>query len=232
MANAGVVYARLAKDASGAEAVLDFGVSGKLWNGVLIMYDRTTDSLWTQLDGRALRGPLTGSRLEHYPSTFTTWSEWRAMHPDTLVLEKTDEDDRNRTASNYAGYFADPERVYFPELKEGLDGVPPKVTVFGVFAGDEALAVSAELLAEYRIVEAEFQGEPLLFVAGDSGGDVVAIRGNSELEPIPGVSALERLYDRATGKEHPTTELDALRVDRAFWYAWVRSHPGSSIVLE
>jgi len=226
------VYTRYATAATGEETVLDFGVSGKLWNGVLIMYDRGTDSLWTQLDGRALRGPLAGSRLEHFPSTFTTWSEWRALYPDTLVLEKTDEDDRKRTASNYADYFADPERVYFPELTEGLNGVPPKETVFGVFDGEDAVAVSAQLLAEHRIIPVEFQGEPLLFVAGDTGGDVVAIRGFPQLEPRPGISVHERLYDRASGEERRTSELEPLRVDRAFWYAWSRSHPGSSVVLE
>ena len=46
------------------DATAEFGVSGKLWHGVLVMFDRETQSLWTQLDGRAIEGENQGLRLE------------------------------------------------------------------------------------------------------------------------------------------------------------------------
>ena len=88
-----------------------FGVSGKLWHGVLVMYDRETESFWTQLDGRSIQGPEHGKALEHYPSVFTTWASWKAAHPNTLVLDKA-EDEKLQAASNYADYFSDPERLF------------------------------------------------------------------------------------------------------------------------
>ena len=64
-----------------------FGVSGRLWNGVLVMFDRGGDSLWTQIEGRALSGEHEGRKLEYRESETVPWSVWRDAHPDTLGLE-------------------------------------------------------------------------------------------------------------------------------------------------
>ena len=46
----------------GGERV-EFGTSGKLWNSNLVMYDRKTDSSWSQILGEAIVGNMTGTRL-------------------------------------------------------------------------------------------------------------------------------------------------------------------------
>ena len=71
------------------ERELTLGVSGKLIDGNLVMYDRETDSLWHQASGSAVEGELSDQRLAELPSEqwrITTWKEWRAEHPDTQVL--------------------------------------------------------------------------------------------------------------------------------------------------
>ena len=45
-----------------------FGVSGKLYKAALVMYDRQTESLWSQLKGEAIAGPMTGAKLAVLPS--------------------------------------------------------------------------------------------------------------------------------------------------------------------
>jgi Protein of unknown function (DUF3179) len=57
-----------------------------LYKRNLLLYDRQTDSLWSQLGGEAVAGPLTASKLKLLPSTETTWSQWKQQHPETLVL--------------------------------------------------------------------------------------------------------------------------------------------------
>ena len=42
---------------------VEFGTSGKLYNSNLLMYDRMTDSYWTQITGRAIVGELSGALL-------------------------------------------------------------------------------------------------------------------------------------------------------------------------
>ena len=59
-----------------------------LYNGVFAMKDQQTESVWSHLEGRALRGPLAGARMELLPLVHATWDEWRRLHPDTLVLSE------------------------------------------------------------------------------------------------------------------------------------------------
>ena len=53
---------------------VSFGVSGKLIMNVLVMYDRETDSLWSQLLGQAVAGPMKGTKLEFIEALQTTWA--------------------------------------------------------------------------------------------------------------------------------------------------------------
>ena len=63
-----------------------FGVSGLLYKRNVLIFDRETDSLWSQLLGRAATGSLTGTPLRVLPSVQTTWGRWKKQHPQTLVL--------------------------------------------------------------------------------------------------------------------------------------------------
>ncbi len=65
---------------------MTFAVSGKLWQRSLVMLDMETKSLWGQLLGRAMDGPLEGQSLESLPSLMTDWESWRRNHPKTTVL--------------------------------------------------------------------------------------------------------------------------------------------------
>ncbi len=65
-----------------------FDVAG-LYNGLFVMADRQTGSVWTHYDGSILNGPLAevGLTLELRPTIHTTWSEWQKAYPDTIVLD-------------------------------------------------------------------------------------------------------------------------------------------------
>lgn len=55
--------------------VLTLGVSGALWRDALVMFDRASGSLFSQVDGRALRGAHEGRAMEEIPSVVTTWGD-------------------------------------------------------------------------------------------------------------------------------------------------------------
>lgn len=63
-----------------------FGVSGLLYQQNLLFFDHETESLWSQLCGKAVAGPLAGTSLRLLPVAMTTWRSWKAEHPQTLVL--------------------------------------------------------------------------------------------------------------------------------------------------
>lgn len=68
----------------------EFGVSGYLHDGLFIIFDRATESLWYPLDDdgwTAIAGPRIGETIpsiSHPP--VVPLGEWRKEHPDTVVL--------------------------------------------------------------------------------------------------------------------------------------------------
>jgi len=57
-----------------------------LYQRNLLFYDRQTLSLWSQVGGVAVAGPLAGTHLPMLPVTETTWKDWRSAHTNTEVL--------------------------------------------------------------------------------------------------------------------------------------------------
>jgi hypothetical protein len=59
---------------------------GMQWNDNMVMADVETGSLWSQLLGRAMEGPLEGKELDPIAATLTDWKTWKAEHPETTLL--------------------------------------------------------------------------------------------------------------------------------------------------
>jgi len=59
-----------------------FRVTGKLYNSTVVLYDRQTQSLRSQVTKEEIAGPSTGLKLEMIPSLTTTWRHWKTLHPD------------------------------------------------------------------------------------------------------------------------------------------------------
>lgn len=65
-----------------------FGVSGKLRHSDMIMYDIETESWWQQALGQGIVGVHMGDELVQIPSWMESWAEFRARHPDGLVMDE------------------------------------------------------------------------------------------------------------------------------------------------
>ena len=90
------------REAAGKTVVL--GVSGKLYQSNLVLYDAGTQSLWSQLEGQALAGPMAGQKLAAIPNTVMTWEAWRKKHPTTDVLSINTGYTRDYGVDPYWGY--------------------------------------------------------------------------------------------------------------------------------
>ena len=84
--------------------VYEFGTSGLLRNSDLVMYDRTTESLWQQLTGEAIVGDLTGRQLDFLPSSLVSFADFRAGHPEGIVLSRDTGYTRSYGYNPYGGY--------------------------------------------------------------------------------------------------------------------------------
>ena len=67
------------------EAV-EFGTSGQLYNSNLLMYDRKTDSYWTQVGGQAIVGEPAGRKLKPVSIDTVPWGLWKRIHPKSVIF--------------------------------------------------------------------------------------------------------------------------------------------------
>ncbi len=220
---------------------IELGISGKLYKDALVMFDRQTGTLWTQVDGSALRGPLSGHRLVELPAMQTTWKVWKSLHPDTLVLRKP----ASVRASPYADYFNDPNR-------RGLSGtrgdkrLEGKALIVGLSAEDDAVAVPLSALEKRQAVEVQLSGEPVVvfysleeqtataFRARVSGRRLTfRVRRQAKrhiFEDMESGSQWSPLDGRAVAGPLKDARLDPVPYLQSYWYAWSAYRPQTRIV--
>ncbi len=99
LCNSAIVFNRQLDDET-----LEFGTSGLLRNSDLVMYDRSTESLWQQFTGEAIVGDLVGQNLEFLPSSLVSFADFLEAFPKGQVLSQTTGFDRPYGVNPYAGY--------------------------------------------------------------------------------------------------------------------------------
>ena len=217
-----------------------------LYRGNKVMYDRLTESLWSQLLGEPILGELVGSgiKLEYFPVALTTWGEWLAEHPDTKVQSRETgyyppgsylhEDDHR---SIYFAYREDPGTM-FPIWNRD-ETLAAKQLVLGVVVGGVFKAYSIDAMNESRLVNDSVNGVDLVVVASSISADALAFRseGNSFTLPddVP-VGLPDTLLDEDGAmwhverdrlwKDDDATEILPLHpANVSFWFGWYITHP-------
>ena len=221
--------------------VHSFGVSGKLIMNGLVMYDRETGTLWSQVLGEAVKGPLAGVKLRALPATQTTWAQWRSAHPETLVLDKG------------GGYRGDRYASYFAGSKKGVLGstrndkrLPPKELVIGIQGASSAKAYPFRTLAREGVTNDTFEGRPLLIVFDDEtdaglvfdrsvDGRVLTFGPSERLSGQPMVADHETgtRWNAVTGRaiDGPLqgSRLEQVPATYAFWFGWSDYYPKTEL---
>ncbi len=176
---------------------LDFGVSGLLYNSDVLLYDRQTDSLWSQLMHQAVSGPLRGQRLEMIPLTHTSWEDWRSRYPQTEVLSTDTGYSRDYSRDPYVSYDR-AFKIMF-RVSSYSDRYHPKEPVIGIVIDGVAKAYSFSTLAVTKgDIHDELNGRPVI-IRYDAKHRTGAI------------------HDAVTGDELPSVT--------AYWFAWYAFYP-------
>lgn len=127
---------------------LEFGVSGFLHHSNVVMYDRQTDSLWSQVFAQAITGPHAGATLKHLPFQMMSFEEYREQHPDGAVLSRDTDHQRPYHVNHYAPYF-ESDRIFHPF--DFGDELPPKTLGLGIRADDFTAFVTRKRAMEGRV---------------------------------------------------------------------------------
>ncbi|HVS15198.1 MAG TPA: DUF3179 domain-containing protein [Thermoanaerobaculia bacterium] len=221
---------------------LTFGTSGLLYRSNKLMLDRQTGSLWHNLGGEAVVGPMAaaGAVLEMLPVTLTTWSRWREAHPDTTVA-RPDPAFGSRFGFEYAEGAADARRegVSFPVWQKSAR-FDDKTEVLALLLDGRTKAYDLEALAAARVVNDSLGGMPLVVLVGADGGARAYRRGDRAFAPA-GPDALGDQDGRSwtvteSALEPPAGSglepLDRLPSHVAFWFGWFGFYPDTEVFPE
>jgi len=178
---------------------VEFGVSGKLYNSNLVMYDRKTESYWSQFDGLAIVGEMSGTRLKSVSIDTVVWRDWKKEHPESAVLSQETGFSRRYGVDPYGSYYED-SFVLFP-VENRDDRIHAKTVIFGVEVNGNYKAYKEDDLKELNTIEDTITGVSFRLERDDAG--------------IVTMTNLE------TGEEIVAT--------RGFWFAWYAFHPDTGL---
>ena len=170
-----IVYCPLCDSVTAVDRRLDgvvreFGVSGLLVNSNILLYDRSDDSLWSQVGLTAISGPNAGRSLPHLPWEITTAGAWRAGHPDSTVMSFETGYDRDYDRSPYQNSFG---TLRFPVASED-DRLQRRDLVVGIKLGDttRAYPVATIRSAPDGVLRDSIEGQAIVLSAGPDGESV------------------------------------------------------------
>lgn len=202
----GVVYCPLCDSITAVDRRLDgtvheFGISGLLVNSNVLLFDRSDDSLWSQVGLTAISGPNAGRSLTHLPWEITTAGAWQARHADSTVLAFDTGHDRDYDRSPYPDYFGSNDTLLFPVANHD-DRLERRAPVVGIKHGDvtRAYPVAAIRDTPDHVVRDSIEGGTVILATGKDGESV-------------------RIVETPLGAHAVHT----------FWFAWVAFHPETEI---
>jgi Protein of unknown function (DUF3179) len=226
----------------GGGGVLQFGTSGKLYNSNLVMYDRTSKSLWSQALGEGIVGKYAGKKLQRIPFDISYWRDWKQLYPNSKVLSKDTGFSRPYGADPYGGDYYTSNQLYFPvsnhdnrlELKEKIVGLED-----GSAGAAQYKAYKLQQIEAQKVINDEINGKPVtlfsLYPAMARAYDRMVVVGGKVLE-FQYNNNSNKIIDKQTGTEWnfdgeaikgnlKGTHLNRLPLDEGFWFEWVAFHP-------
>jgi cytochrome c biogenesis protein CcdA len=169
-----VVYERILPDGE----TTTFGVSGGLLESNMMMFDRTSETLWQQSTGRALAGEHFPHQLELHKFQLLTVGEIKAQFPEAVIQSDETGHVRDYSRNPYAGYD-ESESFYF--RPSHVDERYPAKETFVAFRVDET-SVAAPWLAleDGREYETKIDGTNVtirktngeLVISGPGGAEI------------------------------------------------------------
>lgn len=183
---------------------VEFGTSGKLWKSNLVMYDRKTDSLWSQVLGGAIVGEMTGTELPILPSDQMRFGDWKAAYPEGEVLSRDTGTLRTYGGNPYGDYFSATNLAL--SLANPTDTrLPNDAFVFGIVISDKAKAYHGEAVKRQGEVQDSFQGKNII------------LRHDPELDVV-------RMYEK-----FPDGSEERINPISGFWFSWATAHPDTEL---
>ncbi len=217
---------------------LTFAVSGMLMRDSLVMYDRETDTLWTQVDGLGIRGALNGRALQAVPAVHATWKAWKALYPQSRVLRK-----RGRRGSAFESYNRNPNELGILGRRNADSRLDGKTRILGIRQDGEEIVFPVDEVRDIRLVETTVGDLAVLLAAAsdDTPVQVYDRRVGERVLTFRFTDGDRALRDNETATTWRLADgvaidgpLEGRRLTRvaahsAFWFGWQGFFPRSAV---
>ena len=238
--------------------IVTFGVSGMLRKSDLVMWDRTTQTLWQQLTGEALVGAMVGIKLDLLSAPIISWAQFKTAFPNGLVLSQNTGFLARYDLNGYVGYdSAGPYARFFSD--ETDPRLLATVRVAAVDLNDQRVAYAFDLLAQERVLHNTVGGQEIVIVwtpgavsaldrnsiadSADVGASGVFLRSLDgrllTFAPNPDdpatfidtdTNSVWDIFGRAVAGELQGSQLQAVVHGNHFWFAWAAFFPDTELV--
>ncbi|WP_135825583.1 DUF3179 domain-containing protein [Halorussus ruber] len=216
-----------------------FGVSGKLLNNNLVMYDRETDSRWPQVLATAISGTFEGESLREFRLVWTRWNRWKEVHPETAILSTDTGHVRNYDNDPYGSYVSNRRGYYgrnstlFPPLGSD-DRLSNKRVVLGARTGSGRIAFRKAALREEGLLSGQVGGTSgtTYLAVYDSTLDTGYVYRNPEGASFSREEGAQGqvVADDGTSYDPADLPLDRVYAFDAMWFAWSGFYPSTALV--
>ena len=247
-----ITYCPLTGTAIGWDRTIDgevttFGVSGLLYNTNLIPYDRKTDTNWSQILSQGVNGELTNRNIETHPVIETSWETWKALFPDSEVLNRNTGFDRDYNRYPYGDYRTNNNALIFPVSNED-SRLPQKDRGLGVLIDEKAkfYPVGKFNEGDFQVVSDEFQNTDLVVIGSASKNLVVAYErrledgtnltfealaseDNADMLMLDNEGNTWNIFGLAISGPRQGEQLKAPESFMGYWLAWATFYPNPEI---
>ncbi len=117
--------------------ITTFGVSGLLYNSNVIVFDRSTQSLWSQMKYSCINGSLNGTNMKTQQVLESTWRSWKVILESPNVMTTNTGISKDYTVNPYEDYLANESHLSYP-ISYKDERLPLKERVFGVIVNGKA----------------------------------------------------------------------------------------------
>ena len=212
-----------------------FGVSGRLINDNLVMYDRATEAWWPQMLATAIPGPWNedpaAASLREFRLVWTTWERWRRHNPETRVLSTDNEHAKNYARDPYGAYnprrgYYENDRLLFPPLRVD-DRFDKKTVVMGTRTATGAAAFLKETIRSEKLVPGSV-GDASVLAVYDPRYDTAYVYRTPEGTTYEYDDGTVVAPD-GTGHAPDTLPLERVHTFDAMWFAWAGYYPDTNV---
>lgn len=218
---------------------VEFGTSGKLYNSNLVMYDRLTNSYWSQALGKAIVGELAGYELSTIPFDVIRWGDWKSLHPDSVVLTTNTGHIRAYGVDPYGNYYTE-TRILFP-VENTDDRMHPKEIILGFNDGDVYKAYKQQDVESAVIINDQINNNPI-FLVSLYPENARAFERTVDGKVLEFFFKDESIIDKETNSEWNYdgvaisgalvgTELNRIPFNPGFWFEWIAFHPDTDVYV-